>query len=338
MIEGHGDDLHRYPGIRHNFSSNVYDGGVGAGLVKYLQGQLGKISNYPSPNAEELAALVAKQWGLFPDQVLFTNGATEAFYLIAQWYARKSALVVVPSFSEYEDAAKAHGQDLSFVEAGSLATYPITQEIVYFGNPNNPDGSVRSLSEIAQLLYTNPSTLFMLDEAYIDFTMTTSSAIPLLADYDNLVIVHSLTKTFAIPGLRLGYVISRSENIQKLSQLKMPWSVNTLAIQAGTFILDRHEELLFDVVRLMKRVRTFQEQIAAVEWLEVVPSETHYFLVKLKKGKASQLKQDLATQKGLLIRDATNFRGLKGEYIRLAVQSGEANQELINALKGWSGV
>lgn len=336
MIQGHGDDWYNYANIRHNFSSNVYDGGINSTLVSHLNSHWPSLAHYPSPDARELSVAAANRLKLKPEQLLFTNGATEAFYLLAQCHVRKKALIVIPSFAEYEDAAKIHGQEIRFASYHEFAHGSITEDIVWFGNPNNPDGSVMSLEAIEALLQAYPRTLFMVDEAYMDFTEATASCISLISGYDNLIIVKSLTKTFAIPGLRLGYFISAEENIKKLAALKMPWTVNALAIMAGKFIFENYDQLIFDVGKLTERTHRFRAQLSAIDWLELLPSATHYFLAGLRVGSAAILKKTLAEKHGILIRDATNFRGLSGEYIRLAVQAEASNQQLIKALKSWT--
>ncbi|MEM9142772.1 MAG: aminotransferase class I/II-fold pyridoxal phosphate-dependent enzyme, partial [Bacteroidota bacterium] len=137
MIYGHGDDLHRYDGkIRHNFSSNVYYKGCPPALLANISSVAHTIQNYPSPAAEELSEAASRKFQLPKSHFLFTNGATEAFYLIAQWFSGKSAAIVAPTFSEYGDACEIHGLDYDLVDKKKLS--PKNYQLVFICNPNNP--------------------------------------------------------------------------------------------------------------------------------------------------------------------------------------------------------
>jgi len=337
MLKGHGDDLYQYQSpIKYNFSSNVYFGGINNELLLHLKGKINRISNYPSPNAEELTQLTAKHLGVDSQQILFTNGATEAFYLIAQHFKHQNSCIIIPSFAEYEDAATAHDLHIKYIEGSDFLEYSFTEALVFFGNPNNPDGKTYQVCDIENILDRFPKSTFVLDEAYIEFTNVVTTGIPLTRKYPNLIIVRSLTKTFVIPGLRLGYIVSTNEIIQKLTAIKMPWSVNSMAIQAGMYVMKNYEHLLFDIDDLMKRSKDFQSELKEVSWLRVHQSDTNYVLLEMLKSTSATLKDYLVTDHGILIRDANNFRGLSGEHIRLAVQDLKANSQLMKALYSWN--
>jgi len=337
MINGHGDDLHQYDNkIEHNFSSNVYYKGCPPSLINKLQNTFNHIENYPSPLASELNLLAADYFKLDKGQFLFTNGATEAFYLIAQNSIGKTATIVRPTFSEYEDACRINKVETQYISWNEIETAKFTTDLAFICNPNNPNGFTLSKPSIKRTLQAFPNTHFIIDEAYIEFTNVIESALPLIKNYKNLSIVRSLTKTFAIPGLRLGYLVTNSDYINQLLKIKMPWTVNSMSIEAGKFIFNNYSSLSFDVSTLLNETKEFKTAIDNIDYLEVVPGSTTYFLVKLKKGKAADLKKYLIEFHQILIRDATNFNGLEGQYIRLSVQSKSTNALLIAALKKWN--
>ena len=334
MINGHGDDIHRYNGkIKHNFSSNVYYKGCPSELLVGISSTVHIIENYPTPTAAELNEVASGRFQLNKNQFLFTNGATEAFYLIAHMLSGKSAGIVAPTFAEYEDACQIYGLDYHLVDLITLK--PDDYRVVFICNPNNPDGSLIPSEALLPLIEKAPSTIFVIDEAYIEFTDQTESLAPMVRHLDNLIVVRSLTKTFAIPGIRLGYVIACSSIVEQLLSKKMPWSVNALAIHAGLQVFAHYDRWRFNIEELLLETREFIRALSTINWLKVIPSCTSYFLAELKKGTAAALKDYLATQHGILIRDATNFKPLDGEYIRLSTQSPDANAALINALKLW---
>ncbi len=337
MLNGHGDDLHLYDTpIKYNFSSNIYYKGCNKSLLKVLSETINIVENYPSPIALELNNLAAHKFNINENQFLFTNGATEAFYLIAQRYIKKKAIIVAPTFSEYEDACKINKLEYHFINREQLDKDSINSDLVFICNPNNPDGKVISAGTIEKVIQRHSQTHFIIDEAYIEFTNKAKTLLPLTQKYNNITIVRSLTKTFVIPGLRLGYVVSNANFIKELLAFKMPWSVNSIAIEAGKYIFENYENLSFNANSLIEETEAFKKQLSTVTWLKIVEGTTSYFLVELKEGKAAKLKEYLINNHQILIRDATNFKELKGEYIRLSVQSQEANNSLINALSKWN--
>ncbi|MEW7277580.1 aminotransferase class I/II-fold pyridoxal phosphate-dependent enzyme [Aquimarina sp. 2201CG1-2-11] len=337
MIYGHGDDGYRYnTSFKANFSSNVWYEGTSEKLLSHLQEQLATIASYPTPNADELATKIAAHHQVQPEQILVTNGATEAFYLIATLFFEKWVAIGIPAFAEYEDACVRNQMKISYFNRSELTTTSFDEDLVFLCNPNNPDGFSTSVSEIKELLTTYPKTVFVIDEAYIDFTIEIASCVSLLEAFDNLIIVKSLTKLFTIPGLRLGYIVCPETIKTRLQQSKMPWSVNTMAIEAGKYIYDHYEAMKPNMSVLLKYSRMLQQQVNAINGFKVIFSATNYFLVKLDTPDAAKLKDYLAHHHQLLIRDASNFRSLDTHYIRIASQCPQKNELLINALQAWS--
>ncbi len=335
MLQGHGDDGYRYSKtLQADFSTNVWYGGEPAGLKEHLFDQWSSINRYPEVLAESLAEQIANHHRFSADCVLINSGTTESIYLIAHAFAGKKTTIVIPAFAEYEDACRMHRHQLSFLAWDELVTLPrLTTDLVFICNPNNPTGAI--FSQLVVWLSQNPQTLFVVDEAFIDFTANQPTTIPLLHQYPNLIIMRSLTKTYAIPGLRLGYVLSSSSIIKRLKTLKQPWTVNTLALEAGKFIFAHYTQIQPPVAQLLTDkddfIRALRQQIG----LQVYDSQTHFFLVQTLTGTAAQLKQFLVEKHGLLIRDASNFRGLSSQHFRLATLAPKTNRLLINALAKW---
>ncbi|RBW55652.1 pyridoxal phosphate-dependent class II aminotransferase [Tenacibaculum sp. E3R01] len=334
MLNGHGDDLHLIEGeIKHNFSSNVYYKGCPKPLLDEISRNVHRIESYPSPIANELNELAAKKFELHSNQFLFTNGATEAFYLIAQLFSTKKAAIVAPTFAEYEDACSIFKLDYQLISRTEVKD--TNADLLFICNPNNPTGTIFSKKELELLFKQKPATTFVIDEAYIEFTNNLESVASLTSTHTNLIVVRSLTKTFTIPGLRLGYIISNPSNISKLLPLKMPWSVNVLAIKAGEFIFNNYETLQFNASELLEETSIFKKEFEQVKGIKVCESNTSYFLIELLNRSAKELKKYLIEKHQILIRDATNFNNLEGEHIRLSTQNKAANQLFIQALKEW---
>lgn len=337
MLHGHGDDGYLYPfPISHNFSSNVWEKGMDPRLKKVLQRAMGKIEKYPDPAAEDLSILAGRHHKLKAENCLFTNGATEAFYLVAQMFMGQSVTIFTPTFAEYEDACRMFMADFIFQPRNSFVTTKFETPLAFVCNPNNPDGFTDSLAVLEKVIQKYPATTFVVDEAYVDFSEEAESCVKLLSRYNNLVIVKSLTKLFCIPGLRIGYILGDPETIQRLKSVKMPWSVNSLAIEAGRYIFKHHRELKPDMVPALLRSRELQTRLKSLDGFQLKPSKTTFFLLKTEVGKATALKEYLLREHQLLVRDATNFRGLEGEWIRIASQSTDANNKLVKGIALWT--
>ncbi|HVU57861.1 MAG TPA: aminotransferase class I/II-fold pyridoxal phosphate-dependent enzyme [Puia sp.] len=328
MLHGHGDHGGR---VVADFSTNVWYGGEPSGLKEYLFGQWERIHHYPEVSGGSLATRAARHHGVSPGNILITNGAVESIYLLAQAFSGRRSAIVTPSFSEYEDACRMHAHQLTFIPWPDLDKQQKLPELLWLGNPNNPTGAV--ITNMEPLLQHHPDTLFVVDEAFIEFTRAIGSLTPLLARYPNLVILRSLTKSFTIPGLRLGYTMASPKIIHRLQSLKMPWSVNSLALAAGHFIFDNYTVIPLD--QLLQNKDIFQQQLRALH-LHIYESHTHYFLCRTEHGPVQELQQYLLNERHIAIRNAENFRGLGPGHFRLATRTSDQNQLLINALKEWS--
>lgn len=333
MIDGHGDDIHKYGNkIISNFSSNIYTRQNSDTLQKYLYAKLKSIHSYPEPDAYSLTTILSDKLHISTDNILVTNGATEAIYLIAQCYRESKTAIMIPTFSEYEDACRINNHELSFYTQMQDIDKDI--DTVWICNPNNPNGKIYDIDLLKSLVKSRPRTLFIFDQSYASFTNSKVWNVSESTKYENVVLLHSMTKEFAIPGLRLGYITANKQIIGKINTLKMPWSVNSLAIEAGKFSLQNREET-FSIDNYIEESQYLQNELKKIEALEIIPSSMHYFLCRLKNKKASDLKNYLIEKHGILIRDASNFRGLDKHYFRIATQSRAENKQLINAIKGW---
>ena len=330
MINGHGDDIHQYPHIRINFSSNVYNHFEHQGLFTYLTKRLGAVRNYPEPTPQRTEQAVAEVIGLRPEEVMVTNGATEGIYLISQTFRRSSSAILIPTFSEYADACKLHEHTITSIQ--SLVEIPTNTQLVWLCNPNNPTGIVHDKELLLQCIKHHPNTLFVIDASYAPFTREPLITAVEAVHFSNLIMLHSMTKEFAIPGLRLGYITATASLLNKLRSQRMPWSVNTLAQDACHYLLTHRTDYQLPLDTLLQERKRLSKALTDTEAIETHPSHTHILLCKLHKGTASHLKDLLATQHGILIRDASNFEGLSKSHFRIAVQTPQENDLLLNAI------
>lgn len=338
MLFGHGDDITANSRtIEGNFSSNVWFEGYPEVVKSLIADALGKVANYPEPNACSLRSAVASSYGVSSSNVLISNGAIEAIYLVAQAWRNSRSLVVIPTFSEYEDACKLHQHQLTFIEEDRFdGSVPNGIDMVWLCNPNNPTGKIRGREWLLSMLEANPDTLFVVDQSYGTFSHQELLLHSDTIKHSNLILICSFTKCYSIPGIRVGYVAAAEQNIERLTNVKIPWSVNTLAIEVAAHFVSNREQYKLPLERWLALKNELCEVIASINGLEVVPSQTPYFLIRLQKGSSAELKSFLLDNYGLLIRDASNFRGLDNTYVRIAAQRQEVNSKLVKALLEWS--
>ncbi|PXV61961.1 threonine-phosphate decarboxylase [Dysgonomonas alginatilytica] len=332
MITGHGDDAYQFNyEIVSNFSSNVYNKFDLKDLKEYLWANIASIHSYPEPDALTLRKLIGKKLNISSEEISVTNGATEAIYLIAQAFRGSKTAVVIPTFREYEDACEIHEHSLYFIE--SLDNIEPDTQLVWLCNPNNPTGKIYDKEYLKGIISSNPNTCFVIDQSYAAFTENKIWNASEALNFNNVILLHSLTKCYAIPGLRLGYITAQKDKIDLIKHYSMPWSVNQLAQLAGLYLLENVTYKFSDYLPESQRV---QRQLSEIFGIKVYMSEMHFFLCQLEQGKASDLKKFLIETEGFLIRDAANFRGLDASYFRIAVQDKMNNNLLIKAIEEWT--
>lgn len=332
MIEGHGDDRHNYGPISADFSSNVPGGIDHSGLYRALAQRLALIEHYPEPEPYRLEAALARQLGIDPRAVLVTNGATEAIYLAAHLFAGARSGIVEPTFAEYGDACRLYGHRLAALDS---PYDPEGLRTLWCCNPNNPTGLTLERERLLQTIDHHKDTTFLVDQSYAAFTprpvLTASEAVA----RGNLILFHSMTKHYAVPGLRLGYLTASVGLCEGLRRLRMPWSVNALAIEAGLYLLQNGVSGP-SLAALLDETRRVAEALQATGRFRPYPTDTHFMTVEiLGPGTAAELKRWLAREHGILIRNADNFRGLGPRHFRIATQTPADNDRLIEAISRW---
>lgn len=333
MINGHGDDLYKYNvEVKSNFSSNIYSHADLSGLKRHLAGRMNVIGSYPEPEPYSLEKALAEECGIAPGEIMVTNGATEAIYLAARLTNVKRAgginLISMPTFSEYADACRIAGGKTMSGESGyrGKATH-------WMCNPNNPTGSVICGDELLRMAERRKEDIFVIDQSYEHYTTLKLISDREAADAGNIILIHSMTKQFCIPGLRLGYVTASTQLISRLKALRHPWSVNALAIEAGLYLIRNKEKAISDVGGLLDEAQRLRNELNKIEGVSVRPTMTNFMLASLKGRRAADLKEFLVNSYGILIRDASNFEGLDSSYFRVAAQTRAENDMLVMAIK-----
>ena len=323
MIEGHGDDLYRYNNIKMNFSSNIYAGTDLSALEAYLCTRMDVVRSYPEPSGASLEQMIARECGISPDEVLVTSGAVDAIYLIAQTYRHEGTChILQPTFREYEDACRVFGYEER--EDGALC---------WLCNPNNPTGDVMPVEDV--LAFAGHHRLLIVDQSYEDYTMAPLPAPADVVGRDDIILLHSMTKRYAVPGLRLGYVTASARVISRLREQCRPWAINALSLEAGKWLVQRGETAIPDLSSYLAETQRLRAMLNEMEGIEAQQTKTNFFLCTIQQATAAELKEYLAHEHGILIRDASNFTGLTPHHFRIATQSPAENDALVTAINNY---
>ena len=333
MIYGHGDDTYRYgEKVKVNFSSNIYQKADLTELKQYLAARLDAIGNYPEPEPKELEELIAEKLEIPASMVMVTNGANEAIYLIAQLYRGWASVIPQPTYTEYADACRMFDHIISYERTDELNILP-EDRIYWICNPDNPTGNVMLKQLLAYVIKKHPRFLHVIDQSYADYTLQPMLKPKELLDCYNVMILHSLSKKYCIPGLRLGYMTASPIIIERLRDIRQPWTVNTLAIEAGKWLIKNDPKVIPDIEGYIAEAQRLRDELQAIDGIMVMDTKTHYMLVNIDWTTSLELKNWLIENHGILIRDASNFHGLDTHCFRVAAQSPEENDALINAIK-----
>ena len=329
-----------------DFSANINPLGPSSKALRRLRHDLSLIRFYPDAEDRELRDVVANQAAINGECILFGNGATALLHLIPRVLKPRTAVVLEPGFSEYRTALQREGCRIAALllrpEAGFQldraalfdAIHRARPDVFVVGNPNNPTGTVLPTPLLSELIRvcSRRRIYLVLDESFIDFTPY-PSRVSEAANRSHVVVVRSLTKFWALAGLRIGYLVAHKALVEKLSARSEPWSINTLASAAAAESL-RDLKYRDRTLHLIRQERAFLvKQLARLAWLETYPSETNFLLVRITAPgiTSSQLRERLQ-QRNILIRDGSGFPGLGRRHFRIAIRGHSDNQRLIDEL------
>jgi histidinol-phosphate/aromatic aminotransferase/cobyric acid decarboxylase-like protein/adenosyl cobinamide kinase/adenosyl cobinamide phosphate guanylyltransferase len=328
-LRRHGDsDL--VPGLADHAVS-VMAGGPPEWLRDALHAALDAAERYPDerPARAALAAL----HGRAPEEVVPTNGAAEALWLLPAALRPQLAACVHPGFTEAEAALRAHGVAVARVlrdpEAGFAldpGAVPDAADLVVVGNPASPSGTLDPAA--ALLALRRPGRVIAVDEAFMDLVPGEPASL-VREPLDDVIVVRSLTKSMGIPGLRAGYAVTASTLAGRLRAVRPPWSVNALALAALTAVAERPESLAAAAERAHAERSDLVERLQAVPGLRVWPSAANFCLVEALDGPRAAA---ALRERGIAVRPAASFPGLGPDHLRIAARRPDENERVASAL------
>ncbi|MDR7870504.1 MAG: pyridoxal phosphate-dependent class II aminotransferase [Tissierellaceae bacterium] len=341
----HGGDLLTYEdhfeGELIDFSSNINPIGTPEGLNEVLIDGFNTLIAYPDIKYRNLKSSVAKYLKCNDENVLVGNGAVEIINNFT--IASKRVVVMTPAFSEYEERAKIHGKEIRRIPYGEDFSIDIgsfkdlqEDELLILGNPNNPTGlriPEKELLEIYEIVRSRKAFL-LLDEAFFEFCPEDYDSIELFKEdgYANVAIIRAATKFFALPGIRLGYCCTSNKKVEEISEIELPWSVNSLADIVGQYIFTDVKYINESKEYIDKERRYLLEELSKIEGVRVYDTHTNYILIELLKHN-EEYAFNYFLRHGIVIRKCSSFVELGDNHIRVAIKDRENNERLLDAFR-----
>lgn len=327
-----------------DFSVNLNFLGPPAILRKNWMEIFPHVRDYPDMEGRGISRFYQERFGRSPEQVLAGNGSTELIYLIPRALGLKKVAIATPSYHDYERGSVLAGADVvriplspesgfAFPRTGELSRILKEVNALWLGRPNNPTGTMVSKEQILELSRAFPRTWFIVDEAFIQFVEEWErKSLIKEPPRHNILVIHSLTKFYALAGLRLGAVSGEEEAVQRLKRVKEPWTVTGISEKVAGMLLECVDyERETDSMTSMERERTYR-RMKELGGIRVFPPSANFFLCQWRRSPhLDDLLRHLLAH-GVYVRDCRNFPGLEQNFFRFGLKSPEENDTLISLL------
>jgi len=323
-----------------DFSASINPLGISSHVKDAIRKELDNLVNYPDPSVKMLRHKLSQHHNIDPEALLCGNGSTELIYLIPRALRPKAVLVTSPAFSEYERActlsqeSRVRSQELTKEESFAIKPQEFIDamrgcDMAFLCNPNNPTGHLLNRNAVLDIAKAamKAKCYLVVDEAFIDFCPE-ASVIKDVQEYPSLIVLRSMTKFYALTGLRIGYGIFHSDLTGRINDFKEPWTVNNLAQKAAIAALEDnpYRDATFSLIKAEKE---YLEKCFHEAGIKFFPSAANYYLLELD---SARMVIAGLRKKGILVRDCSNFNGLDSSYVRVAVKSRKHNKVLIKEL------
>lgn len=335
-----------------DFSANINPFGLSTAVRQAIEKEIPRLVHYPDPCARALKQAIAEHYEVPVSEIVLGNGGAELFFVLFHAVRPKRVLLPVPSFSEYERAAISAGAEVAYfplreeegfrLDEQALCVQMKVGDCLILGSPNNPTGQrvERNALEAVLKEARQKNVLMIVDESFMDFCIDAAdyTARHLVADYDHLIVVQSLTKFFAIPGLRLGFAVAPQTLAERMDASKDPWNTNLLAQAAGVAAL-ADSAFQAQTLAWLKTERDFMfRSLNMLAGIKAYPPTVNFILLRLTPswGSASAFCVRMR-EEGILLRDCSNYPGLDDSFVRVAVRKREDNERLLEAFRRIGG-
>lgn len=325
-----------------DYSENVNPLGPPAFVYEKWSTYAQLMTKYPDPLGEPFLSAAAKYHDVSNENVLVGNGAAEIFASLAKRYENKRAVLIHPTFSEYEATLAPYKVYIKeIIATGKLPLDEVLDEVefaevIYICRPNNPTGYLIPLEEIVEI--AKYAMIYkcevILDEAFLDFIDEKESFIPFLKGFPNVIVVRSMTKMYAIPGIRLGYALASKQIVNDIRSRMPHWNSNAIATTVGAACL-LEEDYRMQAIAFAKEMRE-QMTIFLEKWnCIVLPSATNFICFQLPEPGHSREFFEYLLAKGCVLRHTENFKGLDGKWFRVGMKESSQMEHLQKEMTAW---
>jgi L-threonine-O-3-phosphate decarboxylase len=324
-----------------DFSANINPLGPPEWALSLISARFREMGHYPDPDCSSLIEAMTERYGVSRDQLIVGNGSTEILYLLPRVLSSRLAVIPVPSYLDYTRVARLTGLPVKTIplkeekafkpDIEDIAALLAEDCLVFLGQPNNPTGILYETSSLRALARKHPSTIFVVDEAFADFVENMDSIVRNRPP--NVVVLLSLTKIFAMPGLRLGCAVADADIIRRLKEIQPPWSVNAFAQMVGEYALRDRDYLNKSRSHVSGQRQHLIDRLLVMGCFTVYPGVANYLLVRIDRAglSASAIAAKLLAD-GIAIRPCQNFEGLDERFFRIAVRTEWENSKLLASL------
>jgi len=346
---GNVEEISRKYGISSDeiidFSANINPVGLNKNVKSAMVRALDKVEKYPDISYFNLKNAISKYENVDTNNLVIGNGAAEVIFNIIRGLKPKKVLLPAPTFSEYEEGVLSIDGSIEYYHLKENKNFQLNNELIdyldesidmiFICNPNNPTGVLSKSTFMESLAKKSleTKTVVVVDESFLDFLGMEDEYTSkyLLEEYKNIIIVKSLTKFFAMPGIRIGYGISKnSEFIRLINKVTVPWSVNVVAAEGVVQAL-KEEEYIRSSVNYVENEKIYlYESLKEIRNIKVFKPSVNFIMMKVLNS--IDLKEELIKH-NILIRSCSNYEGLNNRFYRVAVRTRDENNKLISGLK-----
>lgn len=328
-----------------DFSANINPLGVNEKVKKAIINALDKVEKYPDITYYNLKSDISNFEGINYNNLVLGNGAAEIIFNLVRAVSPKKVLIPAPTFSEYEEASLSINSSIEYYYLKEEKNWNIDEEIlglinedidiVFICNPNNPTGVITKKEMLLNIIEKakETKTIVAIDESFLDFVKDSHkySLVSLLKDYDNIFIIKSLTKLFAIPGIRIGYGMSSNVDIiNKIQAISVPWNINILAEVAAITSLGDKKYISKSIAYIEEEKNYLYKELCKFNDINVFEPSVNFIMFKILKD--IDLKYELMKE-NVIIRSCSNYNGLNENYYRIAVRTRKENEVFLGTLR-----
>jgi threonine-phosphate decarboxylase len=332
-----------------DFSASINPLGPPRAALDAYHASVVEISSYPPAYSHHLEATLARWLGVEPEWVLVGNGSTQLIYLLARVLKPRLPVIVTPTFSEIANSLIIEGIEPRALNTTSDCNFQLYPEAaikclgdgadaIFIGRPNSPTGALLSMAEAAEIAEEceRRDSWCVFDEAFIDFVQDARSGVEFVEKNRKVIVLRSLTKIFAIPGLRLGCVVGHPDAVGKLRDAIEPWSVNAVADHvtraclevADGFISETREFVSVEVTRIA-------DTLAKLPGIHVFPSVANFMMMEVEGERIPGAFGKHMLEHGIGIRDLRGLPGCRAGLYRIGIRSKSDNDHFLRAARAW---